>query len=335
MDFGLTLGGVPAADVAQAAREAEALGFSALYVPDHWAYESQTGGGIDPSLPAWDSTTTLATMATATTRVEIGGLVLCNLFRHPATTALQTTTLDYLSGGRAILGLGSGWTRAEFEMMGAPFPEVKPRLRMLDEALTVIRALWTNDRTTFEGEFYRLRGAISVPKPHRRPHPPILLGGSGKGLLRIAARHADRVNVVADTGRAGTVDRGEVAKLTDAAFRAKLDFLRAEIKGAGRDPAAVRLSSTIFIGRITDTAEEATGFAAMLGGAFGLAAEEVQRMPLALIGTAESCAAELRRRAREWGLDHYVLSARATPGLAERFAREVLPRVQTPLATSR
>jgi len=327
MDFGLTLSGVAAPDVANAAREAEAWGYRALYVPDHWAYESQTGSGIDPELPAWDSTTILATMATATRTVRVGALVLCNLFRHPATTALQTTTLDHLSGGRAVLGLGSGWTRAEFEMMGAPFPDIKPRLRMLDEALQVIRSLWANDRTTFDGEFYHLRDAISVPKPVQRPHPPILLGGSGKGLLRIAARHADIVNVVADTGRAGTVDRAEVAKVTDAAFRTKLDFLRAEVKAAGRPPGAVRLSSTIFIGRITDTAEEANGFAQMLGGMFGLTGGDVQRMPLALIGTPEQCVAELKRRQREWGIEHYVLSARGTPGLAERFAREVLPRV--------
>ena len=326
MDFGLTLGGVAAQDIARVAKQAEDWGYRALYVPDHWAYESQTGSGIDPTLPAWDSTTTLAAIAIATTQVRVGALVLCNLFRHPATTALSTTTLDHLSGGRAVLGLGSGWTRAEFEMMGAPFPEVAPRLRMLDEALQVIRSLWANECASFDGEFYHLRDAISVPKPLQKPHPPILLGGSGKGLLRIAARHADMVNVVADTGRAGTVDRREVAKVTDLAFRAKLDFLRAEIVAAGRAPAAVTLSSTIFIGRITDTADEARAFAGTLASVFGLTAEDVQRMPLALIGTAAQCVAELERREREWGLSHYVLSARATPGMAERFAREVLPR---------
>ena len=326
MDFGLTLGGVSAEDIARVAKQAEDWGYRALYVPDHWAYESQTGSGIDPTLPAWDSSTTLAAIAIATTKVRVGALVLCNLFRHPATTALTATTLDHLSSGRAVLGLGSGWTRSEFEMMGAPFPEVGPRLRMLDEALHVIRSLWTNERTTFDGEFYHLRDAISVPKPRQQPHPPILLGGSGKGLLRIAARHADLVNVVADTGRAGTVDRREVAKVTDAAFRSKLDFLRGEIAAAGRSPAAVSLSSTIFIGRITDTAADAHAFAGALASVFGLTADEVQRMPLALIGTPAQCVAELQRREREWGLSHYVLSARATPGMAERFAREVLPR---------
>jgi len=327
MDFGLTLAGIPAREVASTAAQAEELGYTALYVPDHWAYEHTGGGGLDDQTPAWDATTMLAAIAGATRRVRVGALVLCNLFRHPATTALATTTLDHLSDGRAILGLGSGWTRAEFDMMGAPFPDVKPRLRMLDEALQVIKALWTRERTSFEGEFYRLHDAMSVPKPQQRPHPPILLGGSGKGLLRIAARHADLVNIVADTGRAGTVDPKEVAKVTDAGFRDKLDFLRGEIVAAGRDPATVTLSSTVFVSLLADHADQAREFAAALGGLFGLTVEDVVRMPLALIGTADQCIEELRRRESEWGVTHYILSARNAPGFSERFAREVLPNV--------
>jgi probable F420-dependent oxidoreductase len=327
MDFGLTLPGIAAEEIPSAAQQAEQLGYKALYVPDHWAYEHQTGGGLNDEMPAWDSTSILAAIAGATKTVRIGALVLCNLFRHPATTALATSTLDHLSGGRAFLGLGSGWTRAEFEMMGAPFPDVKPRLRMLDEALQVIRSLWTRERTTFEGEFYRLKDAFSVPKPAQKPHPPILLGGSGKGLLRIAARHADVVNVVADTGRVATVDPREVAKVTDAAFRGKLDFLRAEIQAAGRDVSAVTLSSTIFIAQLVDDRDTARSFAEALGSMFGLPGDEIRRTPLALIGTSEECIVELRRREREWGITHYVLSARAAPGFAERFAREIMPNV--------
>jgi alkanesulfonate monooxygenase SsuD/methylene tetrahydromethanopterin reductase-like flavin-dependent oxidoreductase (luciferase family) len=230
-----------------------------------------------------------------------------------------------------MLGLGSGWTRAEFEMMGAPFPEIKPRLRMLDEALQVIKALWTRERTSFDGEFYRLHDAISVPKPLRKPHPPIMLGGSGKGLLRIAARHADIVNVVADTGRAGTIAPREVAKVTDAGFRAKLDFFRAEAEAAGRDLSRITLSSTIFITMLVDEPEAGWSFAENLGAMFGLPGDEIRRMPLALIGTPDECIAELKRREREWGVTHYVLSARAAPGFAERFAREILPAVRTDL----
>jgi probable F420-dependent oxidoreductase len=327
MDFGLQLAGIPAAEMIALAQQAEASGFSAIYVPDHWAYEQRGGGGLDDKALAWEATTILGALAGATTRIRIGALVLCNLFRHPGTTAQATTTLDHLSNGRAILGLGSGWTRAEFEMMGAPFPDVQPRLRMLDEAVRVIKALWASERVTFDGEFYHLRDAISVPKPVQEPHPPVMLGGSGKGLLRIAAREADIVNVISDSGRAGTILPSEVAKLTDESFRRKLDFVRSEARAAGREPDAITLSSTIFIPMLADSAETASTFATSLGGLFGLSEAEVRRMPLALIGTADECVAELGRRGREWGVRHYILAGFGGAANAARIAREVLARV--------
>lgn len=327
MDFGVSLVGMPAAEMLSKAREAEALGYTAIYVPDHWALEQQAGAGLDAETPSWEATTILGAIAAVTSRARIGALVHCNLFRHPGTTAQAITTLDHISGGRAMLGLGSGWTRAEFEMMNAPFPDVKPRLRMLEESLQAIKALWTSERANFDGEFYKLREAIHVPKPVRKPHPPIMLGGGGKGLLRIAARHADMVNIGVDTGRAGTVDRTEVARTTDAAFRERAGFLRDEIRSAGRDPAAIELSSTIFVAMVANTASEGDNFASALGGMFGLEAGEVRRMPIVLVGTAEECATELRRRKQEWGVGHYVVSARAGDGLMETFAREIAPRV--------
>jgi probable F420-dependent oxidoreductase len=327
MDFGLQLAGAPAPEIVATAKQAEAWGYTAVYVPDHYAYERRDGTALDDEAPAWEATAMLAAIAAATSRVRVGALVLCNLFRHPATTAQVTTTIDHLSGGRAFLGIGSGWTRAEFEMTGLPFPDVKIRLRMLDEAIRAIKALWTTPRATFDGEFYHLRDAISVPKPVQRPHPPVLLGGSGKGLLRIAAREADMVNVISDSGRAGTIDRREVAKVTDAVFRDKLAFVRAEARAAGRDPAALALSSTIFIPVLADSSAAGRTFAGNVGQLFGLPADEVLRMPLALIGTPDECVAELQRRKREWGLHHYVLSGFGGRAFAERFAHEVMPRV--------
>jgi len=324
MDFGLSLVGLPAREMLDEARRAEELGYAALYLPDHWALENPAGGGLDDSTLTWEAVAMLGAMAAVTHKVRLGALVMCNLFRHPGSTAQAITTIDHISGGRAMLGLGAGWTRAEFEMMGAPFPEVKPRLRMLEEAILAIKALWTTERADFEGEFYRLHQAMSTPKPVQKPHPPILVGGGGKGLLRIAARLADKVNIGIDTGRAGTVDRGEVARTTDAAFAAKTAFLRTELEAAGRDPATVEVSSTVFTAMISDTAEQADGFAAMLGSLFGHQADAVKRMPICLIGTAEQCAAELHRRQHEWGLSHYVISARATPDITERFMREVV-----------
>ncbi len=327
MDFGLQIVGLPAAEMLATARKAEAWGFSAVYVPDHLAYEYTGGGGMDASIRAWEATTILGAIATATRRVRVGSLVLCNLLRSPGLTAQATTTLDHLSGGRALLGLGSGWTRAEFEMMGLPFPDVKARLCMLDEAVRIIKRLWTEEQVGFHGEHYRLEGAISVPKPVQQPHPPVMLGGGGKGLLRIAAREADLVNVIAEAGRAGTLLPAEVARLTEQGLLAKLDFLRSEMRAAGRDPAATTISTLVLMHALTESAAAARDVAAGMGAMFGLTAEQVLCMPMALIGTPEACAVEIRRREREWGVTHLILAGLGGPDFVERFAYEVMPRV--------
>jgi probable F420-dependent oxidoreductase len=325
MDYGISLVGLPARELLDAARSAEEAGYAAIYLPDHWILERPGGAGLDDETNTWDAPAMLAAVAAVTKKVRVGGLVMCNLFRHPATTAQAITTLDHISGGRAMLGLGSGWTRAEFEAMGAPFPDVKPRLRMLEESIRAIRELWTSERANFTGEFYKLTDAISVPKPVQKPHPPVMVGGGGKGLLRIAARVADKINIGVDTGRAGTVDRDEVARTTDAAFRERMDFLKKEMDAQGRDFSKMEVSSTIFTAMISDSAEQADGFAGMLGGLFGVDAAEVKRMPICLVGTAEQCAEEMARRRREWGVTHYVMSARASEENAERFIKEVVP----------
>lgn len=327
MRIGIQLAALPARDLLALARRVDELGFSDVFVPDHWAYEKQGGGGLDRERDSWEAMAILGAIAASTCRVRLGSLVLCNLFRHPASTAQATTTIDHVSAGRAILGIGSGWTRAEFEMMGAEFPDVKPRLRRLEESIRVIRSLWTQDRTDFEGEFYRLQDAFVSPKPLQKPNPPILLGGSGKGLLRIAARHADIVNVISDTGRAGTVLPAEVAKVTEEAFVEKLAFVRDEARAAGRDPSQIVLGSTAFICNFTDSPEAALATASAIGSFFGLAGEQVLRMPLALIGTPGQCAEELRRREREWGVTHYTIGGFGGADYVERFAREVLPGV--------
>jgi probable F420-dependent oxidoreductase len=324
MDFGLQLAGMPTRVLIDAARRAEDLGFGAVYVPDHFANEPPGSGRLDDQTPMWEALTILGALATCTSRVRLGGHVLCNLFRHPALAAQAIATLDNVSEGRAVLGIGAGWTKNEFDMTGVPFPDIKPRLRMLDESVRVIKSLWTEKRTNFDGEFYHLRDAFLAAKPVQDPHPPVLFGGSGKGLLRIAAREADVVNVIVDTGRAGTVLPSEIAKLSEDGFREKLDFVRREAKTHGREPT---LSTTIFVLAVTDKSEEAAQIASAMAAGFGLDPDEVRRMPIALVGTADECAEELRRREREWGISHLIVSAASGLPVVERFATEVLPKL--------
>jgi len=326
MEFGLQIGGMPMAALRDLAALADDGGFRWLTVPDHFVLE-EPGSGLDLDKPSFEAIAVLGALAASTRRTKIGGMVLCNMFRHPALTAQAVSTLDHLSEGRAFLGIGAGWTRAEFDMMGIAYPDVKTRLRMLDEALVAIRLLWTVERATHAGEFYRLTDAVCVPKPVQK-HPPILLGGSGKGLLRVAARHADVVNLTADVGRAGTVDFGEVARFNEDAFVAKGEFVRAEARAAGRDPARIAMSSIVFMLMLTNTSAEGQAMAERIGPMFGVDAAGARRLPLALIGTPDEIVTELKRREREWGMTLTILSgARRDAATIARFARDVLPHV--------
>jgi probable F420-dependent oxidoreductase len=310
-----------------AAQAAEALGFDLLTFPDHFILE-QPGGGYDSSALRYDAIVNAAVAAQATTRVKIGHMVLCNLFRHPAITAQSLLSLDHLSNGRLIAGLGAGWTAREFAMTGILFPSITTRLWMLEEALAVIRDLWTKERTTFAGEFYNLREAVLSPKPLQKPCPPILVGGSGRGVLRIAARHADIVNIIVELGRSGHLTFDAIGKLTADAFQQKVAFVREQASKAGRDPAALTISSSIFAWSLVDSPSQARKEAAKLGALMGSSTLEVLGSPLFLFGTAEAMVGELKRRAGEWGVSQFVFAAQ-DPDEIRRLAEQVLVPLRT------
>ncbi len=142
MEFGLFLMGADFNTVRACARAAEELGYDLVVFPDHFVHV-RPGGSYDPHTIAHESMLLAAAAAHATSKIRIGHLVLCNLFRHPALAAQSLMSLDHLSGGRAVAGFGAGWTRVEFDMTGIEFPDIAARLRMLDEALTCVRSLWT------------------------------------------------------------------------------------------------------------------------------------------------------------------------------------------------
>jgi probable F420-dependent oxidoreductase len=325
MEFGIQLGNLDWQRLKDVARAAEQLGFHSIMMPDHIYHEGpERQANLDYF--SYEAMVKAAVLIEATQRAEIGHLVLCNLFRHPAITAQALMSLDTLSGGRTFMGIGTGWTEHEFKMTGIPFPEIGVRLRMLDEALTVIRSLLTQDTTTFDGEFYHFHEAILHPKPVRKPYPPILLGGGGRGLLRLAAKHADVVNIISDAGRPGFIALDEIAKLTDTAFRKKVDFVRQEAARFGRDGRSIRISNVIFASIVTDSDDATRAAAQGLAGFFRMPAEVVGQTPLALVGTPEQCVAELKRRAKTWEVEQFVFSF-SDEATMRRLAEDVVPHV--------
>jgi F420-dependent oxidoreductase-like protein len=190
--FGVTLPQIKRTwqEARDAAVEFDRLGFDHLWVCDH-AY-----GVPLPTLPIFEAWTELAAVAAITERAGLGTLVTPPFFRNPAILAKQIATLDHVSNGRAMVGLGAGWFEAEFTGTGSPFPKLGERMRALEETAEILKRLWTEPKATFEGRHFSVRDAICEPKPLRRP--PILIGGGGeKVLMGIAARHADIWNNLA------------------------------------------------------------------------------------------------------------------------------------------
>jgi probable F420-dependent oxidoreductase len=325
MEFGLFLMNVDFEGVRESARTAEELGYHLVVFPDHFVHQAP-GGGYDPHSLAHDAILLAAAAAQATRTIRIGHVVLCNLFRHPAVTAQALMSLDHLSGGRLLAGLGAGWTETEFQMTGIGFPDIGTRLRMLDESLTCIRSLWTQERTTFEGEFYRLKDAILWPKPLQQPHPPIIIGGSGRGALRLMAKHADVANIAVDTGKPAKLTIEGMGKITDAAFRDRANFVRAEAARLGRNSNAITISNAIFSVMLADSPAAAEASAKEIGKTFGIPAQEAPRSALFLIGTPQQCIEELNRRAAEWGVGQFLFAA-GNAETTRRLANEVLRHV--------
>ncbi|HJW69980.1 MAG TPA: LLM class flavin-dependent oxidoreductase [Candidatus Binatia bacterium] len=304
---------------------AESLGFDVAFVPDHYVFESL--GTLRTDTPTYEMFFVMTTLAQRTTRITIGSHVACMLFRHPAMHARLFAQLDEASGGRVIAGVGAGWTRAEFMMMGIDFPEVSERLRIMDEAVTVMRGLWRDEPFTFSGRHFQVKDAVCEPKPVQKPGPPLMLGGSGNGILRRAGAWADIIHMVPVIGAAGTTTMEEIRKFDDAGLPERLARVRAAEAKAGRPPGSVRFASTVFTFAPTDSASRTRELADGMANVFGLSPDALRRHPIALMGTPDEMIEELRRREREHGLSLLALNFSGVDQLRD-FGTRVLPHVR-------
>lgn len=216
------------------AKLAEEHGFDSLWVSDHvivprgldsrYPYRRDGAFPVQPEVPMLEPIATLLFAAAVTERVKLGTTVLVIPMRNPIVTAKQLASLDVLSNGRLILGVGAGWMEEEFEMLGVPF---KRRGARLDEYIQLFKALWTEENPSFHGKFWQIEEVGFAPKPIQRPHPPIWVGGHSAPALRRAGRMADgwhAVGIEPDT------------------LREQFQEVQRHAQEAGRDPASVSLS---------------------------------------------------------------------------------------------
>jgi len=279
-----------------AARKIEDLGYSTLFIPDH--FEDQFGPLV-----------ALTVAAEATTTLRVGSLVFGNDYRHPVVLAKEVATLDLVSEGRVEFGLGAGWMTADYERSGIPDDPAGVRISRMAEGLDILKALWSTGEVTYQGEHYRVTGAVGTPTPVQRPHPPIIVGGGGKRILGIAGREADIVGVNPSLA-AGYIGPEVLATTTAGYYHQRIEWIRA---AAGVRFDQLELQVLTFLVRVVPDRDEAVaGLAARLS----VTPEQIEGSPVALIGTVDQITETLLRRREEFGFSYVVVHEAAMEALA-------------------
>lgn len=275
------------------AREAESAGFDSVFVMDHFYQLPMLGSPDQPMLEAY---TALGALATATERVQLGTLVTGNTYRNPTLLAKVITTLDVVSQGRAILGIGTGWFQLEHDQLGFEFGTFTDRFNRLDEALEIILPMIRGERATFEGKWYRASDAFANPRYQDRI--PLMIGGSGeKKTIPLAARHFDHLNVIAGFDE----------------LPRKLDAVRRACEEVGRDPATLE-TSTLTTVMIDDNASLDQ-----------IPAEMTQRM---VVGNPDSVADQIKTKVIDAGIDSVIINLPFyTPGIVQAAGEALRPLV--------
>jgi F420-dependent oxidoreductase-like protein len=275
------------------AQEAESAGFDSVFVMDHFYQLPMLG---DPDQPMLEAYTALGALATATERVQLGTLVTGNSYRNPTLLAKIITTLDTVSQGRAILGIGTGWFELEHDQLGFEFGTFTDRFNRLDEALQIILPMIKGERPTFSGTWYHTTEAIANPR--FRDHIPLMIGGSGeKKTIPLAARHFDHLNVIAGF---------------DEAPR-KVQVVREQCEKIGRDPATLETSMLITV--LIDEDFNADQ----------IPAEMTQRM---VVGSPDSVADQLKTKVLDAGIDSLIINMPFyTPGVVSAAGKALCPLV--------
>ncbi|ODR26321.1 LLM class F420-dependent oxidoreductase [Mycolicibacterium porcinum] len=255
------------------AQEAEAAGFDSVFVMDHFY---QLPGLGTPDQPMLEAYTALGALATATQKVQLGTLVTGNTYRNPTLLAKAITTLDVISQGRAILGIGTGWFELEHEQLGYEFGTFTDRFNKLGEALQIILPMLAGERPTFSGKYYRTVEAMANPR--FRDHIPLMIGGSGeKKTIPLAARHFDHLNIIANFDE----------------LPRKLDVIRQECERIDRDPVTLETSMLVI---------------ALIGEQFTADSIPPDFQKRAVFGSAEQIAEQLKTKLFDTGVNGVILS---------------------------
>jgi probable F420-dependent oxidoreductase len=270
----------------------EDLGFSAVALADHF-----TGGyTLEPFVAL-----TAAAMATTDLRVQTA--VLGNDYRHPVLTHRMAATLDVLSDGRLELGVGAGWMSSDYAAAGLPYDPAGIRIGRLEESIAVLKGLFAGAPFTFTGTHFQIRDLVGVPAAVQRPHPPLLIGGGGPRMLRLAGREADIVGVNANLA-AGDVGSHSVADVSWERMEEKIGWVGEGAAASGRRLDDLELSMAQWLLHVTDDRAEADALIAKMAGRVGVEPAWLEDAPGVLVGTSARCAEKLHALRDRLGISY-------------------------------
>jgi probable F420-dependent oxidoreductase len=304
-----------------AAEWADTHGFYAVSINDH--FFSPLGAPRTPQLECY---ATLSAIAAVTKNVRLAPAVTAMSFRSPAMLAKITATLDHISNGRLVLGVGSGWQRSEYDAHGYPYPSNVERLDQLSDAIKLIKAMWTQEEPIYRGRYFSIEKAYNYPRPVQKPHPPIMVGGAGKKLLQIVAAEAQIANLIPPivNGKDFVQDPDAAVKFTKAEIKRRIDMLHGFVADAGRAPGSVEISGIAMV-NLSRSKSEADAAVKAVGSAMGFPNEEATRnAPVLLIGTPEEVRRELRSRIEEFGMTYYIVFPRSEES-RDLLVKEIMP----------
>jgi probable F420-dependent oxidoreductase len=315
---------LPTGDFAKAraaAEWADTQGFYSVSINDH--FFSPLGA---PQTPQLECFSTLSAIAAVTKNVRLTPTVTAMSFRPPPMLAKIASTLDHISNGRLVLGLGAGWQQSEYDAHGYPYPSNVERLEQLADGIKLMKAMWTQEEPTYHGRYFSVEKAYNHPRPVQKPHPPIMIGGSGKKLLPITAAEGDIANLIPPiiNGKDFIQDLPAAVKFDKADLQRRITMLQGFIKAAGREVNAVEIGGLALVNLSRD---KSTADAALKATAtqMGYPSDEAARnSPVLLIGTPAEVKRELRSRIEEFGMTYFIVFTSSQES-GDLFAREVMP----------
>jgi probable F420-dependent oxidoreductase len=278
----------------ETARQTEALGYNVLLMPDHITDQ------LAP-VPA------LTAAAEATTTLRIGSFVFDNDYRNPVMLAKETATLDLLSSGRLEFGVGAGWNTRDYEQLGIPYDPPKTRVDRMEEALVLIKRLWTESSVTHSGPHYRVRGATVLPRTIQRPHPPVMVAGGGPRMLGIAARLAEIVAL------APAVNERGGPRLRTVTYRSAEDRISRLRHVAPSRFDALEINVIVFDAQVTDARQS---LLAALAARLKLTVTALVATPFFMYGSHASLVEELLARRERTGISYIALPSAAMEAFA-------------------